>query len=399
MKEGPWHLCGDRSQKIAKELLQKGHGVGVIVSPRDLKHDLAKHYAQIYHSLGAHVLIDQQFYNPGFSNNRLESYPISPYRASVTALNRIADQELNGMEDSLRQISQALQVDGIIAPAVVYEAARNDIVQLNRTLFAAAKNVGKELALPTYATIVLGKSVTGSDQTVEPILSHATTLDSDGWYYAFEFKRERIPSTYDSIRRCCVAGLKLACTGKPVLHAYAGPMSLLSPGFGAKAVGVGHSQNLWRFDRERWEPPSAQGGGGDAPARFFSTTLWGTIIYPDEITQLPAALQNQLYTPSPFSPPAITRPITGFDRWNANKHLLSVICNEIARIMRQSTARERAQAAISKLQTAINIHSQIASTGLTLGDNTSAYQQNWLNAMNSLLTDKREMYEYLELIT
>ena len=102
-------------------------------------------------------------------------------------------------------------------------------------------------------------------------------------------KTSALPSVRETVRRCCVAGLTLACTGKPVLHAYAGPMGLLSFGFGATGVAIGHSQNLWKFTRDRWMPAASQGGGGDAPARFFSKALWGTIIYPDETSPVPCS--------------------------------------------------------------------------------------------------------------
>ena len=113
--------------------------------------------------------------------------------------------------------------------------------------------------------------------------------------------------------------MTLACTGRPVLHAYAGPLGLLSFGFGASAVGIGHSQNLWKFTRVRWQPTVAQGGGGDAPPRFFSTALWGTIIYPDETIQLSVNLRTQILTQSPFSAPVASN--VEWTRWDSGKHL------------------------------------------------------------------------------
>ena len=47
MKRGAWHQCGDRSQKLVVEQLTAGHGVGVILSPRDLS-DMAVKYAAQY---------------------------------------------------------------------------------------------------------------------------------------------------------------------------------------------------------------------------------------------------------------------------------------------------------------------------------------------------------------
>src|SRR5258708_3818091 len=303
MRRGAWHQCGDKSQILVEEQLRLGSGVGVILSPRDLSRAGAIDYAERYRGLGAEVLIDYQFYVPGYVNPKLISYPISAFRAGVSALNQFSDIQMVDFRNQLRIDNAELQTTAVIAPAVVYEAGRQDIVQLNARLFAAARFVADELHIPVYATVVLGRSVTASEQTISAALAQATALNSDGWYFAFEFEDERIPSSRGAVGRCCAARLTLACTGKPVLHAYAGPLGLLSFGFGATGVGLGHSQNLCKFTRDRWQPPIAQGGGGDAPPRFFSSSLWGTIVYPDETAQLPANIRQQVLTASPFSGP------------------------------------------------------------------------------------------------
>ena len=84
-------------------------------------------------------------------------------------------------------------------------------------------------------------------------------------------------------------------------------MGLLSFGFGSTGAAVGHSQNLWKFSRDRWEPPVEQGGGGNAPPRFFSSALWGTIVYPDETALLSNELRAQILTPSQFCGPVRER--------------------------------------------------------------------------------------------
>jgi hypothetical protein len=52
-------------------------------------------------------------------------------------------------------------------------------------------------------------------------------------------------------------------------------MGLLSFGLGATGAAIGHSQNLWKFTPDRWMPAASRGGGGDAPARFFSNAFGG----------------------------------------------------------------------------------------------------------------------------
>jgi hypothetical protein len=396
MRRGAWHQFGDRSQKLVVEQLQSGAGVGVVISVRDLSRDNAIGYAQVYRSHGAEVLLDHQFYNPEFSNRFLQTYPISTYRAGISQLTQISDSDLAGLASELRIDHQDFMGNGLIAPAVTYEAARQDIIDLNKRLFGVAKQVGDELGIPTYATIMLGRSVTSSIQTINTLLSQATSLDSDGWYYGFEFNQGRIPYAKDDVYRCCVAGLTLAGTGKPILHAYAGPMALLSLGFGATGAGIGHSQNLWQFTRGRWDT-TTRGGGGDAPPRFFSRTLWGTIIYPDETSLLPSALLSQVLTQSPFSTPTATNGL--WSRWDANKHLVNIICSTVADIATDTNPRNNAQEAIQILDGAVALHNAIDSAGLKLRDDTNVYQGNWADAMRDLINNQGDDYDYLDLLS
>lgn len=396
MKRGAWHQCGDRSQKLVGEQLQQGAGVGVIISPRDLSRTNAIAYAERYRALGAEVLLDNQYYIPEFTNGHFGSYPISKFRQGVSSLNKISDQDLTDFSNELRVDHQELKADAVIAPAVVYQAGRADIEQLNARLFAAAKLVADDLKIPIYATVVLGRSVTASDKTLQTVLSQATALSCDGWYFGFEFEDERLPSVRETVRRCCVAGLTLACTGKPVLHAYAGPMGLLSFGFGATGVAIGHSQNLWKFTRERWMPAASQGGGGDAPARFFSSALWGTIIYPDETSQLPAALRNQVLTPSPFSAPVTSN--LPWSRWESGKHLVYILAQQISAMATETDPRKNASAAIAVLNNSLSLHAAIQASNVFLGDNTNAYQANWKAAVEDLLKDNQADFDFLDLL-
>ena len=396
MRRGPWHQCGDKSQKIVEEQLQKKAGVGVIISPRDVSRNDAIKYAYRYRALGAEVLIDHQYYVPGFTNRKLETYPISKFRYDVSSLNKISDEDLTHFVNELRVDHEELVANALVAPAVIYESGRSDIMQLNARLFAASKQVAIELKIPVYATIVLGRSVTASDHTLQTVLSQATALNCDGWYFAFEFEDERIPSARETIRRCCVAGLTLACTGKPVLHAYAGPLGLLSFGFGATGIAIGHSQNLWKFTRERWMPSSTQGGGGDAPARFFSSVLWGTIIYPDEISQLSTALRKQVLTHSEFSTPVAND--LPWSRWDSGKHLINVLAQHFTALATEKDPRKNTKAAIDLLENAIKIHKEIQKENVFLKDNTSSYQPNWKAALEDLMSENQDDYEYLELI-
>src|ERR1035441_9599894 len=127
MRRGAWHQCGDRSQLLVEEQLQQGSGVGVILSPRDLTRANALKYAESYRGFGAEVLIDHQFHVPDFTNPRLNSYPISAFRVAVSSLKQLSDSELTELKNQLRIDNSELLTDAVIAPAVLYEAGRQDI--------------------------------------------------------------------------------------------------------------------------------------------------------------------------------------------------------------------------------------------------------------------------------
>jgi len=398
MRRGTWHQMGDKSQVLVKEQLENGIGVGAVLSPRDLTLANAGDYAVQYRDLGASVLYDPQFHIPDCPHTKLVSYPSNAFRKSVTKLNEIGDTDLAAFARALEEENKSLDTAAVIAPAVVCEAGRPDTLALNQRLFGAAKAVGDKLGKPTFATVFLGLSATASDESLRPVFSDATGVDCDGWYFAFEFPRDRLPADEEAVYRCLRTGLELACTGKPVLHAYAGPLGLLSPGAGAAGVGIGHSQNLWKFDRERWEEPSGgakQGGGGEAPPRFFSTSLWGTIVFPDELYQLSGSLRDRVQTMSPFTgdfTPGVWK------RWDANKHFVYAAGGTIQLVANAANPLASLSEGIERLDEAIGLHAEINRAKIKLGDNTDAYQSAWRSAAVRLRDDSDGDFEFLGLM-
>lgn len=396
MRRGAWHQFGDRSQKMVLEQLERDVGVGLIFSPRDIRQHLAIEYAEQYQEFGVEILMDQQFYEPTYTNRTMETFSINEFRVSISELRQISDVQLGGVAESLEEIHRNIFAAGVIAPALAYEAGRPDIVDINSRLFSAAKKAGDTIGIPTYASVVLGKSAIANIRTVSAAVSQATSLPADGWYFAFEFEEDRLPADRSAVYRCCVAGIKLACTGKPVLHAYAGPMAPISFGFGATGAAIGHSQKQWKFTRERWQPTVEQGGGGDAPARFWSTALWGTIVYPDETAQLTADLKERVLTLSPYSVPVGAS--FAWPKWDSNKHLIYVIANQASECAAKGSAREIASHVRGRLRAAVRLHNEIRGKQINLRDRTDSYQASWAWAVNELLEKNGEDFDFLEMI-
>ncbi len=173
-------------------------------------------------------------------------------------------------------------------------------------------------------------------------------------------------------------------------------MALLSQGFGATGTAIGQYQTTWRFRRELWDSSgNNQGGGGNAPSRLFSSSLWGTIVYPDEFIRLSPTLRGQILNPSPFHSITPNPPYIALPKWDSLKHLVYVIGSNITVIAGLQNARQRANAAITSLNQSLTIHRSIP---FQLGDNTAAYQQNWLRAVNNLLSTRLGDYDYLDML-
>jgi hypothetical protein len=398
MRRGAWHQCGDRSQRMATELLDEGAGVGVVISPRDVSPGIAAKCSESYRDLDAEVLIDPQFHVPDSQVGHLPEWEINEFRSSVASLNALGVADQDQLTKQLLLMNSSVGASAVIAPAVVYEAGRPEILDLNRALFRAGKRAAEELGIPVYATVVVGRSAASADGTFMEAISAGSSLAPDGWYFAMEFGAARVANNQAEALRGMRGMLALAATGQPVLQAFAGPMAILGVASGVTGVGVGYSQNLWQFSRARWEP-AASGGGGDAPARLFSEALWGTMVYPDEFATLDPELAERLVSTSPFAPNVSGRaPHPPVARWAAGQHLAWMICEKADHILALDTVAERIPESEKVLEGAVGILGEIAAAGVTLKDGTGSYQRPWLNALLEAQEKCRSDYDYLAML-
>lgn len=404
IRRGAWYQLGHQSQLLVQEQLEKGVGVGVVVSPRDLSFENATEYATRFRALNAQVLFDPQFYVPEYAKEWPKPYPTDEFRTTIGALRKMSAAEADKLSTAIETVNKDLDCSAVLAPAVVYESGRPDVQELNGALFATAKRAGDALGLPTLATVVIGSSAKGSDSEVSSILAHGTSLPATGAYLACEFAEDRVPSDEGVLTRFASACLTLAGSGWKVLHAYAGPMALLSLGFGATGAAIGQYQNLWQFTRSRWEAPVSGGGGGKAPPRFFSGSLWGTIVCPDELDPLPQKIRSAVMTHTPFSQALATAPKPSLATWSkreAQRHLVHVIAREVTRIAGPAYADQCAKLAVSHLTAAEALHFQLEKLSLPVPlkqESRNTYQTSWRKVVEGLLKKRADDYAYLRLL-
>jgi len=117
MKRGLWHQFGDKSQNLIQEQLERGNGVGVILSPRDIPLDHAKSRAEAYRALGADIVLDTQFFEPSFQNPKFATFELEPFRQSVSDLFRITDRQLDDLARRLESLNREIKTFAVLAPA------------------------------------------------------------------------------------------------------------------------------------------------------------------------------------------------------------------------------------------------------------------------------------------
>lgn len=398
MKRGAWHQFGDRSQRLALEQLKVGRGVGVVISPRDLSPDKAAEYVLEYIQAGAEVLYDPQFFLPDSQVGKLSEWSLNNFRLRASSLGRLTSEEYDGLSSEIEAINRHLHSCAIIAPAVLWSGSNQQSLETNRRLFECAKRAGDAIGVPTYGTIFLGRGATQSVQQVITTLSDATSVPTDGWYFGFEFAESRIPGDLNEIQRFLIGTIKLAATGKNLVAGYLGPLSLLACAVGASGLGVTHSQNMWGFSAERWRDNQGGGGGGNAPPRYFSRELWGTLVYPDEISKLPGGVPSKIIRSTPFSAQvSIQPPYVSWSRWDAGKHLVYEICTEIDNLVKLPV-RERVSRVLEHLDSATKLYDQISGLGIRLQDRSDSYQLNWKRALEDVANQYSDDLDLIEIL-
>lgn len=400
MKRGMWHQLGDRGQKIALEQFEHGIGAGVVISPRDLSHAQAISYSSQYRDLGADILFDPQFYVPSNRVGKISTYEdLLDFRVSESKLIQHSQSEFKRLAKALKSFARDLQCSAVMSPAVAMQAGQPEAVQLNLDLLRTAKDAANDLEIPVYATVPVGDSLALSESELSEVLSSFTSNEVDAWVLMLDTGADGICRSEQHLASLCKTVLRLAQTGLPVMHGCAGPNCLLSMAAGATSIGVAHSKNMWRLPLSRFENTEG-GGGGDAPPRLFSKSLWSTFVFPDELVQMPTSIRDKVLSESPWhdldplSPEYFRSDIS---KWDTNKHLIYVLGQSIEEILTHESVAVRQGMVLELLESAALLHDEI-SEYYSVKDSADMHQAMWVRGLQKFIRDHKSDLEYLDML-
>ena len=126
--------------------------------------------------------------------------------------------------------------------------------------------------------------------------------------------------------------------------------------------------------------------------------MWGTIIYPDETEQLSPELRAEVMTTTDFSD-SLDSGVPAWSRWNSNKHLVSAISSVVSDMAAEMDPRQNIASARARLENAVDLHERIRASGIRLRDDTAAYQNNWISALDKLTAENAADFEFLDLLS
>ncbi|MCH8328486.1 MAG: hypothetical protein IID15_08215 [Candidatus Marinimicrobia bacterium] len=91
--------------------------------------------------------------------------------------------------------------------------------------------------------------------------------------------------------------------------------------------------------------------------------------------------------------------VPAWSRWNSNKHLVSAISSVVSDMAAEMDPRQNIASARARLENAVDLHERIRASGIRLRDDTAAYQNNWISALDKLTAENAADFEFLDLLS
>jgi hypothetical protein len=81
-----------------------------------------------------------------------------------------------------------------------------------------------------------------------------------------------------------------------------------------------------------------------------------------------------------------------------HQHLTTALGTNIQQLATIGSTRSIATTAVTNLEAATALHSQILGLGIEVKDSANLYQRNWSHALTDLMRERASDYDYLEML-
>lgn len=385
-----YHQLGHQDQRRCLEMLQNDQGAGAILSPRHLDDNKLREYARFFTETGGELLLDPQFYDPVFFDER-EDCPLglgdyTTYDLWNPSVQRSVVGRILGYE-------RELGVSHLIAPCPY---AREGITESWLDLVSGMTTVAREWLISEgegtalLATVSVPAFVIAADDERARLLNRIVGLEVDGFYLALE--SDLFPANTDFLSGILDIIFRLKQNQFLVILGYAGYSAYLSFPFGLDAFASGGFDNRRAFSFSEWETvePSIRHAPRD---RFCTTRLLGRIVFPDEAELLyNRGLWAALDDASPYAAvlfegrrPSEVAAAGQWGREESFKHYLWT-CSALAETFRQRSRDDRVQQVRHLASEAQIRYQQFQHAGILLrADSQGGHIGAWLAAFESYL--------------
>ncbi len=386
--------CGfGRGDKIERGI-QAGTIAGVILSPRDERRERLEAFCADLHQDAADskVLFDPQFYAAPLTNPRDGSLTEYPYYMNNTALSRNQFRPRQ-IQDYVR-LCLDYQVDSLpglaylISPSVPFDDFRDAWSQIALSMAEASIDdwSGRQDVPPLLVTIVASEASLHDANRMNEFLDTLSALDVPGFYLLVQRTSRALDPAMDSTSLANILFFVYvlgSLNNYQVVMGYSDWMGGLFQAAGATLSASGWHHGLKQFSLARYLP---QSGGRRSRKRYSSLPLLSCPLVAPEMEDIHRVnLLPSVLTGGPHDHLLSGGPAKGETEWSDAISCLAhweSLSRYYAAIERHQPVPSRLDAALSAIQSAEALYTQLQSAGVQFDPATGPEHLGaWQNAI------------------
>lgn len=230
----------------SRELFARWGGGTAILSPRDSTQEQLARMSREARDLGAHALLDPQFYLPHADHERLTSHSFWP---SSFQTDTFFDGQHTDMIAALAKINQEIQTRAFVVPGFMAEEVDEDWVRTQRAFITAARAATTQ---PLIATAALSADAVEDSDQVHRFIDFAEDADVQEYYLVLQREPYIVENPAWLINSLdLVASLRRL--GAKVILGYSNQHALMAAAAGANAIAAGTYLNVRQFSGAKFE--------------------------------------------------------------------------------------------------------------------------------------------------